>query len=63
MVPQGDTNKMINLQNKMAVKVTKKVKYAIVQNKCYKEYILHGKFHAFSKSAQLLDYATLLILY
>ena len=44
---------MINLQNKMAIKVTKKVKYAMalyhLQNKCHKECILHGNFHAFFK--------------
>ena len=44
---------MINLQNKMAVKVTKKVKCicngTMSQNKCLKEYILHGKFRAFFK--------------
>ena len=64
IVPQGDTDKTINLQNKMAVKVTKKVKYATAlyhkinatRIKFYME-----SFTLFSKSAHLLDYAALLI--
>ena len=56
---------MINLQNKTAVKVTKKVKYAMAlyhkingtRSTCYME-----NFMLFSKSAHLLDYAALLIM-
>ena len=55
--------KMINLQNKMAVKVTKKVKYATAlyhkinatRSTSYME-----SFMLFSKSAHFLDYAALL---
>ena len=54
---------MINFQNRMAVKVTKKVKYAmalyhkinVARSTFYME-----SFILFSKSAQLLDYAALL---
>ena len=34
----------------------------ILQNKCHEEYILPEKSHVFSKSAQFLHYATLLLL-
>ena len=48
----------------MVVKVTKKIKYVcngiISQNKCHEEYIVHGKFHGFSKSAQLSRYAAVI---
>ena len=63
MVPQGDTDKMINLQNKMAVKVTKKVKYAMAlyhKINVTKSIFYMESFVLFSKSAQLLDYAALL---
>ena len=51
---------MINLQNKMAVKVTKKVKYAMALY--HKINATRGTFYMesfmlFSKSAHLLDYA------
>ena len=53
MVPQGDTDKIINLQNEMTTyKGHQKGQICngtISQNKCHKEYILHGKFHAFFK--------------
>ena len=63
MVPQGDTDKKINHQNKMAVKVTKKVKYAMALY--YKINVTRSTFYMenfmlFSNSAQLLDYAALL---
>ena len=56
--------KMMNLQNKMAVKVTKKVKYAMAlyhkinatRSTFYMESLMF-----FSKSAHLLDYAALLL--
>ena len=56
--------KMINLQNKMAVKVTKKVKYAttlyhkinVMRSKLYMESVM-----LFSRSAQPLQYAVLLL--
>ena len=38
-MPQGDTDKMINLQSQIC-------NGTISHNKCLKEYILHGKFHA-----------------
>ena len=64
MVPQGDTDKMINFQNKMAVKATKKVKYTIALyqkiNATRITFYLES-FMLFLKSAQLMDYAALLI--
>ena len=54
---------MINLQCKITVKVTIKVKYAMALyhkvNVTRSTLYVHGKFHAVSKSAQLLHYATL----
>ena len=51
----------INLQNKMAIKVTKKVKYAITPYHNVTRSTFYMKsFVLFSKSAQLLDYAALL---
>ena len=62
MVPQEEI-KMLNLQNKMAVKVTKKVKYAMALyhkiNVTRSTFYMEG-FILFSKNAQLLDYAALL---
>ena len=54
---------MINLQNKMAVKVTKKVKYATAlyhKINARRSLFYVESFMLFSKSAYLLDYATLL---
>ena len=56
--------KMINLQNKMAVKVTKKVKYATAlyhKINATRSTFYMESFMLFSKSAHLLDYAALLI--
>ena len=64
VVPQEIQVKVINLQNKMAVKVTKKVKYATaLYHKINATRITFymKSFMLFSKSAHLLDYATLLI--
>ena len=65
IVPQGDTDK-INLQNKMAVKVTKKVKYAMalyyIINTTKSTFHMEN-FMLFSKSAQLLHCAALLYVY
>ena len=57
MVPQGSEVqiKIINLQNKMAVKVTKKVKYAMAHVQYHKIKLMSQgvhftrKFHAFFK--------------
>ena len=54
IVPQGDT---INLQNKMAVNVTKKVKYTMA---LYHATFYMESFMLFSKNAHLLDYTALL---
>ena len=56
IVPQGYIDKIMNLQYKMAAKVTKKVNGTISQNECHEEYIVHGKFHAFFKNTQLLHF-------
>ena len=61
MVPQGDIDENDKSSKQMAVKITKKVKYAMAlyhkinstRSKFYME-----SFMLFSKSAQLLDYAT-----
>ena len=55
--------KTINLQNKMAVKVTKKVKYATAlyhKINATRSTFYMKSFMFFSKSAHLLDYAALL---
>ena len=57
---------MINLQNKMAVKVTKKVKYATAlyhKINATRSAFNMESFMLFSKSAHLLDHAPLLIYY
>ena len=51
---------MINLQGFKDHQKGQICNGTISQNKCHKGYILHGKFHAFSKNAHLIDYATLL---
>ena len=54
---------MINLQNNMAVKVTKKVKYAMAlyyKINARRSTFYMESFMLFSKSAHLLDYAALL---
>ena len=54
---------MISLQNRMAVKVTKKVKYAMAlyhRINVARSTFYMDSFMLFSKSAQLLDYAALL---
>ena len=54
---------MINLQNKITIKVTKKVKYVMALS--HKINVIRSTFYMedfmlFSKSAQFLDYAALL---
>ena len=56
--------KMINLQNNMAVMVTKKVKYAMAlyhKINVTRSTFYMKSFMLFSKSAQFLDYAALLL--
>ena len=56
--------KIINLQNKMAVKVTKKIKYAIALYRkinATRSTFYMESFMLFSKSSQLLHYAVLLL--
>ena len=63
MVPQGDTDEKDKPLNKMAVKVTKKVKYAITlyhKINVARSTLYTKGFMLFSKSAQFLDYAALL---
>ena len=60
MVPQGDTDKMINLENKMAVKVTKKATALYHKINATRSTFYMESFILFSKSAHLLDYAALL---
>ena len=57
---------MINLQNEMAVKVTKKVKYAMAlyhKINVPRSTFLHGEFYAFFKkyTALILHYATTIL--
>ena len=58
--------KMINFQNEMAVKVTKKVKYATAlyhKINATRSTFYMESFMLFSKSAHLVDYAALLYHY
>ena len=62
-MPQEDTDHLINLQNKMVVKVAKKVKYAMALY--HKINATRSTFHRESfmpNSAHLLDYFALLYL-
>ena len=60
MVPQGDTDKPINLQNKMAVKVVKYATALYYKINATRSTFYMKSFMLFSKSAHLLDYAALL---
>ena len=63
-MPQGEIQiKMTSFQNKMTIKVTKKVKYAMALHhkiNAKRSTFYMESFMLFSKSAHLLHYATLL---